>query len=532
MKLSAKDIRERLKKCYVKDLRNVLGIMVVAIRSNPDFMTAKSAIDENTSGDLVEVVNDDLKKENLRVDFDIRALLPEKTKELFEKIIEIDSAVQLAGPNKRIDKMKKDEIVSIMSEVLADPILFEGLCISMPSKLTDLEIMAKAFHCEENFAELASDPVYQKRREFFVRICDYSYAAVNLYGAIHIHDLYDIVWSFEKSWHKRDQYERENGSYAHTLVFCPGYMTPMTIHDICGNAILGIYMTLDGIIVNSCFQSEYMSAQKKMLNDAVAYTKKYNTPLSSSQKLTDKFFNDYFDQADESYRALLSEALEKPRFIPDQKEFLRYSDSDYIEESPADKKLMDYLANEHIREIRKYADKTDMEPDDVIRQIWKTIKNYASDHDASWYDKDPSDEVQNIMNELENYQIEFTDTEEINSFLSILMPAVNETRLWENNGHTPTELAFLMKPSGRIRPKVVPMSSHAADILAQGQDFLKDMGVTVDFNATADEIPTLNYPQGLNETVIQKKKKIYPNDPCPCGSGKKYKRCCGRVRPR
>ena len=24
------------------------------------------------------------------------------------------------------------------------------------------------------------------------------------------------------------------------------------------------------------------------------------------------------------------------------------------------------------------------------------------------------------------------------------------------------------------------------------------------------------------------KKKIYPNDPCICGSGKKYKRCCGR----
>jgi uncharacterized protein YchJ len=24
------------------------------------------------------------------------------------------------------------------------------------------------------------------------------------------------------------------------------------------------------------------------------------------------------------------------------------------------------------------------------------------------------------------------------------------------------------------------------------------------------------------------KKKIYPNEPCICGSGKKYKRCCGR----
>ncbi|MEQ3404529.1 SEC-C metal-binding domain-containing protein [Dorea formicigenerans] len=21
---------------------------------------------------------------------------------------------------------------------------------------------------------------------------------------------------------------------------------------------------------------------------------------------------------------------------------------------------------------------------------------------------------------------------------------------------------------------------------------------------------------------------MYPNDPCPCGSGKKYKKCCGR----
>ncbi|MDD7404139.1 MAG: SEC-C metal-binding domain-containing protein [Butyribacter sp.] len=23
-------------------------------------------------------------------------------------------------------------------------------------------------------------------------------------------------------------------------------------------------------------------------------------------------------------------------------------------------------------------------------------------------------------------------------------------------------------------------------------------------------------------------RKIYPNEPCPCGSGMKYKRCCGR----
>ncbi|MBR3439709.1 MAG: SEC-C domain-containing protein, partial [Clostridia bacterium] len=31
-------------------------------------------------------------------------------------------------------------------------------------------------------------------------------------------------------------------------------------------------------------------------------------------------------------------------------------------------------------------------------------------------------------------------------------------------------------------------------------------------------------------TVRNKAKKIGPNDPCPCGSGKKYKNCCGDVR--
>ena len=28
--------------------------------------------------------------------------------------------------------------------------------------------------------------------------------------------------------------------------------------------------------------------------------------------------------------------------------------------------------------------------------------------------------------------------------------------------------------------------------------------------------------------TIRKGKKIFPNDPCPCGSGKKYKKCCGK----
>ena len=36
------------------------------------------------------------------------------------------------------------------------------------------------------------------------------------------------------------------------------------------------------------------------------------------------------------------------------------------------------------------------------------------------------------------------------------------------------------------------------------------------------------YREQKEATTVHKDKKIYPNDPCPCGSGKKYKKCCGR----
>ena len=32
----------------------------------------------------------------------------------------------------------------------------------------------------------------------------------------------------------------------------------------------------------------------------------------------------------------------------------------------------------------------------------------------------------------------------------------------------------------------------------------------------------------VKKTVTRASEKVYPNDPCPCGSGKKYKQCCGR----
>ncbi len=44
---------------------------------------------------------------------------------------------------------------------------------------------------------------------------------------------------------------------------------------------------------------------------------------------------------------------------------------------------------------------------------------------------------------------------------------------------------------------------------------------------TEEKRKELYKAQKISGTVV-KGDKVYPNDPCPCGSGKKYKKCCGK----
>lgn len=43
-----------------------------------------------------------------------------------------------------------------------------------------------------------------------------------------------------------------------------------------------------------------------------------------------------------------------------------------------------------------------------------------------------------------------------------------------------------------------------------------------------DKLNEITKAQRLSKTIV-KDKKIGRNDPCPCGSGKKYKKCCGKA---
>ena len=115
-----------------------------------------------------------------------------------------------------------------------------------------------------------------------------------------------------------------------------------------------------------------------------------------------------------------------------------------------------------------------------------------------------------VINKMSEADIVFKSEKQMNEFVGLLMDAHNNTRMKENRGHKPNEL--VRKEFSGGMPTIVPESSQSAAMLRDVAPRLKEMGIPVDLEGNA----------------VRVEKKIYPNDPCPCGSGKKYKKCCGR----
>ena len=142
-----------------------------------------------------------------------------------------------------------------------------------------------------------------------------------------------------------------------------------------------------------------------------------------------------------------------------------------------------------------------------------------------WANSYEGDSPSKIINKMTEANIEFEE-KMINELLELLVTAHNNTRMKENRGYKPSEM--VRKKSVDKMPTIVPASSNAAAILKDAAPQLQAMGVPVDLNGNTDVIQTTMFPIGLNGEPIRVEKKIYPNDPCPCGSGKKYKKCCGK----
>ena len=68
-----------------------------------------------------------------------------------------------------------------------------------------------------------------------------------------------------------------------------------------------------------------------------------------------------------------------------------------------------------------------------------------------------------------------------------------------------TKEKAVQKKTTHTKTPIIGVAPHVMNVAKDGQ---------------APYVPVAN--------PVQHDKKIYPNDPCPCGSGKKYKKCCGK----
>ncbi len=178
---------------------------------------------------------------------------------------------------------------------------------------------------------------------------------------------------------------------------------------------------------------------------------------------------------DDAYDALLEHHSVCPRYIPAREEFLRYEDEFYFEETPEKQNMRKFLqekcglqgeeSEDFLEEILMFFHiATDLTPEHILMS---SVNSYT------------------IKEEL--YLRIISQSQE---FLQCFGDLYEHMRFVYTNAYTLAELRKMQAITGiEVEPEA---------------DFSK------------------------YELVPQRTVKIGRNDPCPCGSGKKYKKCCGR----
>ncbi len=83
-------------------------------------------------------------------------------------------------------------------------------------------------------------------------------------------------------------------------------------------------------------------------------------------------------------------------------------------------------------------------------------------------------------------------------------------------------------PSDKSRSGLPPFpAAYAGRGTKGGNQRGKDAREVLFSDEDGVEIIELNEGEQKSEVMIPERRKVRPNDPCPCGSGKKYKKCCG-----
>jgi len=210
---------------------------------------------------------------------------------------------------------------------------------------------------------------------------------------------------------------------------------------------------------------------------------------------------------DDRYKNLLDIQAGKDFYIPNAQEVLDYARNLYLSQEPAYQNFREFLQHE----IGMTYDEADAE----ALEIWDKIQ----------FDIDFTEIVQYIIDVYED----LLDGTKIEKIIQLLQEVNNNTRMRIHRGHTPNEMMRKGMEEGCFsqRPIVVPGSTETANLLKSALEELKEMGICVDFDSNAAIVPNNSSQNNVSGQVANSFKKIYPNDPCPCGSGKKFKKCCG-----
>ena len=210
---------------------------------------------------------------------------------------------------------------------------------------------------------------------------------------------------------------------------------------------------------------------------------------------------------DDRYKNLLDIQAGKDFYIPNAQEVLDYARNLYLSQEPAYQNFREFLQHE----IGMTYDEADAE----ALETWDKIQ----------FDIDFTEIVQYIIDVYED----LLDGTKIEKIIQLLQEVNNNTRMRIHRGHTPNEMMRKGMEEDRFsqKPIVVPGSTEAANLLKSASEELKEMGVCVDFDSNAVIVPNNFSQNNVSGQAANSIKKIYPNDSCPCGSGKKFKKCCG-----
>ncbi|PTQ85979.1 SEC-C motif-containing protein [Trichococcus patagoniensis] len=170
------------------------------------------------------------------------------------------------------------------------------------------------------------------------------------------------------------------------------------------------------------------------------------------------------------FEPMLQKKGNKPFYVPAKEELLRYTDDRYFEKSAAYRALYRFVKKNLFKG-------NELRTKDLCEEI----------HDGFAIDLG----MQFVSKALERADVVFDSEQQAQEMMSLVMEMSNHIRLWEHNGNTPQEI-FEEFEKPHLRP--LPDKPYRA--------------------------------RAVNVFPFEKKVKIGRNDPCPCGSGKKYKNCC------